>query len=59
MKVDAADLAIIFGVLLLGVAIGMAWGAAGIVGYAGALLIVMGLVVVMRPTQKKKSNGAG
>lgn len=59
MKVDAADLAIVVGLLLLGIAVFMALGAAGVVGFAGAVLLVMGLAVAMRPAPKKKSNGAG
>lgn len=42
---DAADLAdamVVLGLLLLGVAIGLAWGLTAVAAYAGVLLIVFG-----------------
>lgn len=56
-NVDIADLCVVTGVILLGVGIWMALGIAGIVGYAGGLLIVSGTAAAWRQSSKRRRPG--
>ena len=53
--IDLADIAVIVGVLLIGLAVFWAWAAPGVVGYAGAVLVTMGVVLAYKRGQV---NGA-
>ena len=57
-SVDLPDIALILGVILLGYACFMAFGAAGVIGFAGGVLIVLGAALAWRQAAKKP-DGAG
>ena len=58
-QVDLADIAVIVGVILVAVAMFMALGAAGVIGFAGGVLIVLGAALAWRQAAKKTNSGAG
>lgn len=49
--IDLADIAVIVGVLLIGLAVFWAWAAPGVVGYAGVVLVAMGMAAAYKRGQ--------
>jgi hypothetical protein len=54
MKTDSADGMVTLGLLLLAAAIWWAWGLAAVLGYAGTVLIVLGVAVAMQRGRKPR-----
>jgi hypothetical protein len=51
--VDGADLAIVLGLALLGVSVGLVWGWAAVLAYVGTVLIVGGVMLAMTSGARK------
>lgn len=54
MNADLPDIATLVGVLLVGIAVFMALGAAGVIGFAGAVLIVLGVATAQNRALRRQ-----
>jgi hypothetical protein len=52
LSADMADVSVLIGLLLIGISLFMAYGAAGVIGYVGGVMVAFGLIVALRDGRK-------
>lgn len=56
MNIDLSDVLIMMGVVCLALAVGLSFGWVGVLGYAGAILMMLGLAMARRETHDKATT---
>lgn len=56
MNIDLSDVLIMMGVVCLALAVGLSFGWVGVLGYAGAILMMLGLAMARRETNDKATR---
>lgn len=56
LNLDLSDVLVILGAILLALAVGLAVGWVGVLGYAGALALVIGVAMARRGADEKPTR---
>lgn len=54
---DTGDLLTLAGVILVGLAVGLAWGWVGVLGFVGAVLVIVGVVSALVTNRQRRTGG--